>query len=77
MPRTRTWSAESRNPGKSWESLEPLPAPLLTPGEVRRKRLELAQEMLTLLLGDDGIGTRPRQALLRISTSLGTVRRLL
>jgi hypothetical protein len=46
MPRTRPWSAESRNPGKSWDTLEPLPAPALSPGEVRRKRIELAEEML-------------------------------
>jgi hypothetical protein len=73
----RKWSAESLNMSKSSDSLAPLPAPVLSPDEVRRKRLELAQEMLTLLLGDGELASRPRQALRKISTSLGTVRRLL
>jgi hypothetical protein len=77
MPRSRTWSGESRNPGKSWNSLEPLPAPLLTESEVRRRRLELCEEMLQLVLADGGLAARPRQTLVRIHASLGTVRRQL
>jgi len=73
----RKWSAESLNMSKSLADLEPLSAPLLTPEQIRVKRLELCEEMLGLLLDDDGLASRPRQALLRISTSLGSVRRLL
>jgi hypothetical protein len=60
-----------------WEHLESLPMPVLTPGQIRRKRLELAQEMLTLLLGDTELATRPRQTLQKIYASLGNVRRQL
>jgi hypothetical protein len=77
MPRGHKWSVESLNMSKSSDSLEALPAPLLSPGEVRKKRLELAQEMLMLLMGDDALGKRPRAALQRISVSLGDIRRLL
>ena len=77
MPRSRAWSAESRNPGKSWGDLEPLPAPALSPEEIRLKRAELAAEMIQLLLSDAALGKRPRAALQRISTSLGDIRRLL
>jgi hypothetical protein len=54
-----------------WDQLEPLPMPLLTPVEIRRKRIELCEEMLTLLLGDGELGARPRQTLQRIYASLG------
>jgi hypothetical protein len=70
----RKWSVESLNMSKSSENLEPLHAPVLSPGEVRRKRLELAQEMLTLLLGDGELRARPRQTLQKIYASLGSVR---
>lgn len=76
MPRSR-WSAESRNPGKSWDSLEALPAPVLTPEQIRVKRAELAAEMVELLLTDTALGKKPRAALQRISVSLGDIRRLL
>jgi hypothetical protein len=71
------WSAESRNPGKNWGRLQPLPAPLLTQREVWQRRLDLAEEMITLLLGESALTARPRQTLERIHASLGTVRRQL
>jgi hypothetical protein len=73
----RKWSAESLNMSKSWDSLEPLPAPALSPDEIRRKRIELAEEMLGLLLGDGGLAARPRQTLQKIYANLGSVRRQL
>ena len=79
MPRCSRHSRatiHNRHSGQ-WDSLEPLPAPVLSQDEVRKKRLELAAEMLTLLLGDDGLGTRPRQTLQKIYASLGSVRRQL
>jgi hypothetical protein len=63
--------------GAQWDNLEPLYTMPLSPEQIREKRLELAQEMLTLLLGDGELAKRPRQALQRISTSLGDLRRLL
>jgi hypothetical protein len=77
MPRTRTWSAESRNPGKSWGELTPIYTPQLTDDEIRQRRLELAQEMVELMLADGALASRPRQALVRIHTSLGIIRRQL
>jgi hypothetical protein len=62
---------------EQWDQLTPLPMPVLTPGQIRQKRLELAQEMLGLLLGDDGLGTRPRQTLERVYATLGDIRRQL
>jgi hypothetical protein len=61
----------------NWDDLTPLPMPVLFPGEIRRKRFELMQEMLGLLLGDAELAARPRQTLLKISASLGSVRRQL
>jgi hypothetical protein len=58
----------------NWDDLAPLPMPVLSPGEIRRKRLELMQEMLGLLLADGELAPRPRQTLQKIHVSLGTVR---
>ena len=77
MPRSRTWSAESRNPGKSWGELSPTYAPLLTEHEIRQRRLELCQEMLELVLNDGALASRPRQTLKRVLVSVESVRRQL
>jgi hypothetical protein len=61
----------------NWDQLEPLSTPPLGPGEIRRKRAELACEMVTLLLGDGELGRQSRQTLERIYTSLESVRRQL
>jgi hypothetical protein len=47
---------------------------VLTPGEVQRKRLELAAEMVELLLSDDELVGRPRRTLEQIYVSLGHLR---
>jgi hypothetical protein len=60
-----------------WDHLEPLARPLLTPGEIRQKRTELAVEMIELLMADNELVGRPRQVLERIHASLETVRRQL
>jgi hypothetical protein len=57
-----------------WDELEPLSTPVLTPEQIRQKRIELAAEMLALVLDDDELGTRPRRTLQGIFTSLGSVR---
>jgi hypothetical protein len=77
MPRTRTWSAESRNPGKSWGELEPVYAPVLTESEIRLRRLELAAEMLELVLSEDSLPTKPKRTLQGIYSSLRQFRRQL
>ena len=77
MPRGHKWGAESLNMSKSSDSLEPVYAPVLSPEQVRQKRAELACEMVQLLLDDTELGKRPRQALQKISISLGDIRRLL
>jgi hypothetical protein len=59
--------------GQNWDA-EPLYSAPLSPDQIRQKRVELCEEMLTLLLGDDGIESRPRQTLQRIYTSLGSIR---
>jgi len=73
----RRWSAESVNAGKSWDSLEALPAPVLTPEQIRVKRAELAVEMVELLLGEEGLKAKPRRTLENIHTSLRRFRRQL
>jgi hypothetical protein len=60
-----------------WDSLEPLARPLLTSGEIRQKRAELAVEMIELLLADGELAGRPRRTLEQVFASLGSVRRLL
>jgi hypothetical protein len=77
MPRSRKWGVESLNMNKSTDTSAPLHAPLLSPGEIRRKRIELCEEMLTLLMADAELTARPRQALQKIYASLGSVRRQL
>ena len=77
MPRGYRWGVESLNMSKSSDSLEPVYAPVLSPAEVRRKRLDLCEEMLSLLLGDGELGKRPRAVLERISGNLASVRQLL
>jgi hypothetical protein len=62
--------------GQNWDA-EPLYSLPLSPDQIREKRLELCQEMLGLLLDDTALAKRPRQALERISVSLGDIRRLL
>lgn len=73
----RKWGVERLNMSKSSDNLEPLPAPLLTASEVRRRRLELAEEMVQLVLAGDELAARPRQVLQKVFASLGTVRRQL
>ena len=77
MRRGSKWGVESLNMSKSSDSLAPVYAPVLTPEQVRQKRLELAQEMLMLLMADGELGKRPRAVLERISGSLADIRRLL
>jgi hypothetical protein len=59
----RKWGVESRNPGKSWDSLQPVFAPVLSEGEIRLRRLELASEMVELVLGEDNLAARQRRTL--------------
>jgi hypothetical protein len=59
------------------DHLEPRFVAPLTPDQIREKRLELCEEMLSLLLGDVELAARSRQALQTIYTSLGNVRRQL
>jgi hypothetical protein len=75
MPRSRSWSGESRNPGKSWDNLEALPAPLLTPEQIRVKRAELAAEMVELMLGEESLKAKPQRTLEGIYSSLRQFRR--
>jgi hypothetical protein len=77
MPRSRTWSGESRNPGKSWGELEPLAAPSLSAEQIRAKRAELACEMVELLLGEANLRGKPRRTLEGIYSSLRQFRRQL
>jgi hypothetical protein len=53
MPRSRTWSAERRNPGNSWGELTPIYTPQLSDHDILVKRWELAQETVQLILGDE------------------------
>jgi hypothetical protein len=77
MPRSRKWGVESLNMSKSTDTSAPLHAPLLSPGEVRRKRIELAQEMVELVLGEENLKARPRRTLEGIYSSLRQFRRQL
>jgi hypothetical protein len=73
----RKWSAESLNMSKASDSLEPLPAPLLSPEQIRVKRAELACEMVELLLGESDLKARPRRTLEDVYSSLRKFRRQL
>jgi hypothetical protein len=73
----RKWSAESLNTSKSSDSLDPLPAPVLTPEQIRAKRAELACEMVELLLGEANLKAKPRRTLEGIASSLRLFRRQL
>lgn len=79
MPRQYRHSRASIHNRESdgWEHLEPRFVAPLTPEQIREKRLELCEEMLSLVLGDGELGARPRQTLTRIYASLGSVRRQL
>jgi hypothetical protein len=79
MPRRqyRHSKASIHNRQSDWDQLEPLYTLPLSPDQIREKRIELAQEILGLLLADTALAKRPRQALERISVSLGDIRRLL
>jgi hypothetical protein len=59
----RKWGVEARNPGRSWDSLGPVFAPVLTEGEILVRRLELASEMVELVLGEDNLAAKQRRTL--------------
>jgi hypothetical protein len=69
MPRGHKWGVERLNAAKSSDSLGPIYAPMLTEREVWQRRLDLAEEMITLLLGEAALTARPRQTLERIHAS--------
>ena len=68
------WKPQSRQ-SRSYEALEPLPFPILTPEQIQGKRLELAAEMLELVLtdGQDLPGSQ-RRTLRRLSEGLADLR---
>jgi hypothetical protein len=65
-----------RRESASWDQ-EPLPAPLLTPEQIRVKRAELAAEMVELLLQEESLKARPRCTLEGIYSNLRQFRRQL
>jgi hypothetical protein len=73
----RKWGAESLNMSKSSDSLEALPTPVLTPDQVRRKRAELACEMVQLILGEATLKAKPRRVLEGVYNGLRQFRRQL
>jgi hypothetical protein len=73
MPKHHDTSRLNRR-GRHWEELESLPERLLTPSELRQRRAELASEMIALLLGDEELTRQPRQVLLKIYATLGTIK---
>ena len=78
MPRRyRHTRAGIHDRGLDWERLEPLYTLPLSPDEIRVKRIELCEEMLTLLLDDAELARQPRQTLQRIYASLGAIRKVL
>ena len=75
MPRQRNYEVRRRSTAASWERLAPLPAAPLTAAEVLVKRLELAEEMLGLVLRDDAPLAAPaRRRVRRLYESVLTVR---
>jgi hypothetical protein len=76
MPRSYRHSRATihNHQSNGWDQLEPLASLPLSPDQIREKRIELVEEMLGLLLADTELARQQRQALTRISASLGAVR---
>jgi hypothetical protein len=73
----RKWGVEARNPGKNWDSLGPVFAPVLSERDILVKRWELAQEMVQLILAEGNLSAKPRRTLEGISSRLRQFRRQL
>jgi hypothetical protein len=71
------WQRSKLNQGQTWDELEPVEGRRLSPDEVRRKRLDLAGDMLDLIISDDAddLGLRARRELERLVQGILGVRR--
>jgi hypothetical protein len=76
MPRTGQWDKRGRYSTPQWAAIEPLTPVPFTPQQIMVKRLELAEEMLTLIVQDGvDLARTQRRTLTRITAMLSGLRR--